>query len=378
MAEVIFWLSALLIIYAYAGYPLFLFLFSLVRHRPIAKKNFTPMVSVIVSAYNEEAAIRSKIKNILEQDYPEGRLDIIVASDGSTDRTDEIVNECENENVKLLRVEGRQGKTAAQNMAAKRARGDILLFTDATTSFKSDAVRQLVYSFADRQVGCVGGRLVYVSNGKSSVGAGGTDYWKYERTIKRLENSVSSLIGVSGCFYAVRKELYSDLPTHLISDFVIASMTYEKGYRVAYEDEAVTYEDTLEDAMQEFNMRIRVTLRTYSALWEKRHLLNPFKHGLFAIQLISHKILRYAVPLFLMAIFISNIFIADSFFYVATLVLQIVFYSGAIYGYFSQRTGKKKGLLAKPLYFVLANLAALIGLLKFLKGDQIITWTPVR
>jgi cellulose synthase/poly-beta-1,6-N-acetylglucosamine synthase-like glycosyltransferase len=378
VAELIFWISLAGIGYVYAGYPALLWLLVLIRRRPVHAADITPKVTVIVAAYNESAHIERKLSELLAQDYPREGLEIIVASDGSTDGTDDIVRRRESAGVKLVRVEGRLGKSAAQNAAVETAQGDILVFTDATTVIEKSAIRKLVRNFADESVGCVGGQLSYLSGKEDGVGAGGVRYWRYERALKTLESDLNSLIGVSGCFYGIRKNLYEPIAPNLISDFVIALVTYEKGYRVVYEPSAQVFEETLEDAKQEFAMRIRVALRTYDALWVMRSLLNPLRHGLYAIQLLSHKVLRYMVPLMLIAAFFSNLMLVFEFAYQVTLGIHLSLYVSGFLGFVLRQMGIKSRALSMAYYFILANVAAIVAYLKFLKGERIVTWTPVR
>ncbi|MGH8581580.1 MAG: glycosyltransferase family 2 protein [Gammaproteobacteria bacterium] len=378
MAELVFWLSALLIGYTYAGYPLALAILMRLRSRPVLRSDITPPITVIVAAYNEERSIGAKIADLLAQDYPPGSKEVIIVSDGSIDGTDEIVRQHQASGLRYLRVEDRQGKSAAQNAAAEIAHGEILVFTDATTRLEPGALRRIVRGFADDTVGCVGGKLSYASRGGSGTGAGGESYWRYERSIKRMEGAISSLIGVSGCFYAVRKRLYEKVPPNLISDFAIALMIYEKGYRIIYEEAARCLEETLESGERELSMRIRVALRTYSALWAKRHLLSPARYGLYAFQLISHKVLRYAVPLLLIALFVSNLTLRGEPLYTLAFIVQATGYASALAGWVLQGRGPAGNLLNKPYYFVLANLAALIALLRFVRGQEMVVWTPVR
>ena len=378
MAEIVFWVCVLGIGYTYVGYGVLLWVLSKLISRPPASADITPPVTVIITAYNEEESIKAKIDNLLTQDYPRGAMEIIVASDASTDGTDEIVKGLERESVRLLRVEGRLGKTAAQNRAAEAATGEILVFTDATTELHHEGIRRMVRNFADPDVACVGGQLTYVSKKHAGVGSGGTSYWQYERTLKRMESAIHTLIGVSGCFYAVRKSAFSPISPHLISDFVIALETVEKGYRVIYEGGAESYEETLEDPQKEFAMRVRVILRTYAALWEKRALMNPFRYPLFSLQLISHKVLRYAVPLFMLGALVSSAFLLHNRFYAYAFYVQLAFHMTALAGHFMHRSGRGLGFTSKPYYFELANLAALKALLKFIRGERIVTWEPVR
>ncbi|HXH02181.1 MAG TPA: glycosyltransferase family 2 protein [Candidatus Competibacteraceae bacterium] len=379
MAELFFWLALALLFYTYLGYPLLLRLLVRVRPQPVRRAPITPPLTVIVSAYNEERDIQRKLDNLLGQDYPPDRLRIIVASDGSSDRTDELVRSHPDPRVSLNRVEGRRGKTAAQNATVPLAEGEIVVFTDATTALAPDALRQLVQPFADPTVGAVGGGLIYRDRAGSAVGSGGTSYWGYERRLKSLESTVGSLIGVSGCFYAVRKALYRPIPPELISDFVIALDIHEQGYRTVYAPEAMSFEDTLHQPEREFAMRVRVIGRTYAALWAKRHLLNPLRHGLFAVQLLSHKVLRYAAPLLLALLALANLAALPGAPWLALpLIGQLVFYGAALAGHGLRASAHGCGLLAKPYYFVLANLAALSALLRFLRGERWVTWEPLR
>ncbi|MDH3689322.1 MAG: glycosyltransferase family 2 protein [Gammaproteobacteria bacterium] len=375
---IVFWAFLALTLYTYVGYGLLIWLLSRVRPKPIKKAEITPSVSIVIAAYNEEKCIAEKLDNVLSLNYPEGRLEIIVGSDASDDATDSIVRSYASRGVSLVRLEGRQGKTAVQNRCAEVSRGEILVFTDATTRLRRDSIRMLMRNFADESVGCVGGKLIYRNKGSSQIGAGGVGYWSYEVLMKRWESAANSSIGVSGCFYAVRSRLYRAIETNLISDFVIALDTFKNGYRVAYEEGAVCEEDVLDDGADELAMRVRVALRTYSALRARQALLNPFKFGLFSVQLISHKMFRYSVGLFLITLLISNLFLLSTPFYQFFLFLQAGFYGSAFVGHLCYRGPNKQGILAIPHYFVLVNMAALIALAKFCRGETMIVWAPQR
>ena len=378
LAQTIFWLMVFLLFYTYIGYPLLVYILAKLFPKPVNKQDFLPTVTVIIAAYNEELAIADKIRNVLVHDYPKEKLDVIVVSDASSDTTDEIVKSYPDTRVKLLRVEGRKGKTAAQNEAVKMSTGSILVFTDATTYIAEDAIRQMVRNFADPDIGVVGGDLTYLGKDKGAVGEGGESYWSYEKKLKANEAMVNSLIGVSGCFYGVRKEAYSDISPHLISDFVVALDAVERGYRVVYEPAAKCSEETLHDPRKEFSMRVRVALRSYSAIWEKRNLLNIFKYRFYAIQLISHKVLRYATFILLFGVFISNLALYDKPFYNMIFVLQILFYLCILIGIVARSLDRDIGLLAKPYYFMLVHYAAAVAFIQFLRGEKQITWETVR
>ena len=378
-AEIIFWLSLAALLYTYAGYPLVLFLVSRLRARPVGRAEHALSVSVIITAYNEERDLAAKLLNTFALDYPRELLEIIVASDCSTDRTDEIAREFSGRGVRLIRQPVRLGKTAAQNAAVAQAAGEIILFSDATSHYQTDVLRALLPNFADPSVGCVAGRLVYVDPADSRVGRGARSYWGYESFLKKHESSAASLIGASGCLYAVRKSAYVPLYHEACSDFIIATKMVEQGLRTVYEPEAVCTEETNRRTGNELSMRVRVIAQTLSDLWRHRAMMNPFRSGFYAIELFSHKVMRYAVPLFLIATLISSAALAlNSRFYLGCAAAQLACYFGALGGWLLERIGVRNRLLSLPQYFVLANLASLIGFYKFVTGRRYASWEPIR
>ncbi|MFN0111091.1 MAG: glycosyltransferase family 2 protein [Blastocatellia bacterium] len=377
--EVIFGLFALLITYTYLGYPVVVFLLSRLFPRPIKKDDFTPSVSVIIAAYNEERDLQAKLDNMLSLDYPKEKLEIIVASDCSTDATDEIVQGYADRGVLLSRQELRQGKTRAQQRAAKVSSGDVLVFSDATTIYEPDALRKIVRSFADPDVGCVAGQLVYVDRASTAVGQGCRSYWGYEKFLKKCESRLGSLIGVSGCLYAVRRTCQVRLANQMIDDFVIATEIHLQGRRTVYESDAISTEDTNNRGKDEFQMRVRVIAQTLRALNSYREIFSLSRHGLFAFQMFSHKALRYLVPVFLAGVLASNWMLLDAaaFYYYAFFV-QVAFYLSAIVGGLAERLKVKIGPLAIPYYFLLVNVASVAGVMRFLSGGTQVVWEPVR
>ncbi|HEX3101800.1 MAG TPA: glycosyltransferase family 2 protein, partial [Pyrinomonadaceae bacterium] len=332
-----------------------------------------------ITAFNEEAAIHGKLQNTLEIDYPADKLEILVASDGSTDRTDEIVKEYADKGIKLFRQEGRVGKTMTQNNAVEQATGEIILFSDATTLYNKDVFRSILPPFADDSVGCVAGRLVYVDEDQSTVGTGARSYWNYETFLKIAESRACSLIGASGCLYAVRKSAYEPMYPEACSDFLICTSIFRKGLRSVFAPNAVCYEHTNRVATDELRMRVRVISQTFTDLWRNRDMFNPLKSGFFAVELISHKVLRYAVPFILLALFVANLMLAGApIFYDLLLVIQISFYTLAVAGWVLERIGMRLSVLAMPLYFVLANLASVLAFYKFLRGETFTRWEPIR
>ena len=378
-AQIIFGASVVALFYVYVGYPLLVYAVSRLRPKTVKRREYAPKVTILITAYNEEKVIREKLKNTFQINYPLEKLEIIVASDGSTDRTDEIVRKFSAHGVKLFRQEGRKGKTYTQNKAVEEATGEIILFSDATTMYRQNVLREMLPNFADETVGCVAGKLIYVDNSKSNVGKGARSYWNYETFLKEAESRACSLIGVSGCLYAVRKSAYQPMYEEACSDFLICTVVYRQGLRSVYEPNAVCTEETNQKTDKEMRMRVRVIGQTFTDLWRNREMLNPFRSGFFAVELFSHKVLRYAVPLFLTIILISSLILAfHSLFFVTVYALQMLFYLTAFIGWTLEKRGVKIGVFAIPLYFVLANLASVLAFYKFLQGENYARWEPIR
>ena len=379
IAEFTFWISVAALVYTYAGYPVLLFVVSSLRPRPVRREAIAPLVSIIITAHNEERDLETKLENTLALDYPEERLEIIVASDCSSDRTDEIVEGFANRGVRLFRQTKRLGKTAAQNAAVEHATGEIILFSDATSNYQPDAVGKIVRPFADPTVGCVSGRLVYIDPSDSRVGHGARSYWNYEVFLKTHESRACSLIGASGCLYAVRKSAYQPLYHEACSDFIIATKMVEQGLRAVYESKAICSEETNRQSRKELKMRVRVIAQTLSDLWRHRQMMNPLRSGFYAVQLLSHKILRYVVPFFLIAIFAASAVLAmQSRMFLLLLLMETACCLMALSGWVLERFGVRISVLSLPQYFVVANFASLIAFYKFLKGEKYATWEPIR
>src|SRR2546421_2059029 len=378
-AEIIFWLSAGVLFYTYVGYPLLIALVSTLRPRRVKRADYAPSVTMIITAYNEEAALAAKLENTLVLDYRRELLEVIVASDCSTDRTDEIARAFASKGVVLHRQTQRLGKTAAQNAAVTKARGDIILFSDATSRYAPDVLKKILPGFADESVGCVGGRLIYVDPGNTHIGRGAKSYWNYETFLKRHESRACSLIGVSGCLYAVRRAAYVPLYHEACSDFIIATKMIEQGLRTVYEPDAVCTEETNQQHANELRMRVRIIAQTFTDLWRHRAMLNPLRSGLYAIQLLSHKVMQYFVPFFLIPMFAASAVV--SVLSISTRVFLVVQSIGYLCGAMSwllENLGVRSRLLALPHYFVLANVASLIALFKFLRGERYARWEPIR
>src|SRR5580704_5987578 len=310
MALFLFWTCLCLLVYVYLIYPAMALTLASRFRVPVRRSDQLYHVTIIVTAYNEEKCIRAKLDNLTRLNYPPEFANILVASDGSSDATNTIAAAYDPSRVTVVYVKGRLGKTACQNAAAAAATGEILVFTDATTLLHLGALRRLVENFADERIGCVGGRLEYVTDMTNLTGRGGEAYWSYEMRLRAAESSLGSLIGVSGCLYAVRKSAYRPIDPDLISDFVVAMKMQEQGLRTVLAPEAVCFEKTLDRGSHELSMRVRVAIRSLHALIRERRFLNPVKYGRFAWQLWSHKLLRYATPLLWIGTIGSNMVLA--------------------------------------------------------------------
>jgi cellulose synthase/poly-beta-1,6-N-acetylglucosamine synthase-like glycosyltransferase len=378
-AIITFWAGAAALLYAYAGYPALVWMVSRLRPRAVLRGSAEPSVTVVITAYNEERDLRAKLENTLALDYPAEKLEVVVASDCSDDRTDDIAREFAPRGVRLHRQAERLGKTAAQNAAVALARGEVILFSDATTLYQRDVLRAMAPNFADPSVGCVAGRLVYVDTSGSAVGSGAKSYWGYETFLKTHESRACSLIGASGCLYAVRRAAYVPLYNEACSDFIIATKMVEQGLRAVYEPAAVCTEETNRQAAKEFRMRVRVIAQTYTDLWRHRALLNPLRGGFYSVELLSHKVMRYLAPLFLTLTLFSSLALAGrASLYTLAAAAQVAFYLAALFGWALGRAGLRSKLLALPSYFVLSNAAAVVAFYKFLRGERYARWEPIR
>jgi cellulose synthase/poly-beta-1,6-N-acetylglucosamine synthase-like glycosyltransferase len=378
VAEVIFIASVVVLTYTYFGYPALVYVLSLLFGRNVRTANITPRVSVIITARNEERDIAAKLENTLALEYPNDKREIIVASDCSMDQTDAIVRSYAARGVILHRPLVRLGKSAAQNQAVQVSSGDILVFSDATTRLSRNALNRIVCSFADPEVGCVAGQLDYTDPADSEIGHGCRSYWNWEKRIRLCESLLGSLIGVSGCFYAVRRSCFRNLSGDMIDDFVVASEIHLQGLRTVYDPEALATEYTHQHANEEFDMRVRIIEQSLNALC---HYSKPLSRSwdLFRFQLVSHKWLRYLAPCFLVTAYFSNLLLMNyGAPYTISFVGMNLFYFSALAGWCLDRLHRRMGPLMFPYYFVLANLAAGVALIKFAGGNSRTVWEPVR
>jgi cellulose synthase/poly-beta-1,6-N-acetylglucosamine synthase-like glycosyltransferase len=387
MAMAAMWAAGLALaglVYVYVGFPVLLAVVGTLRNRRHRQEPITPSVSIVIAAYNEEACIEARIANALAADYPRDCLEVIVASDGSTDRTDEVVAAFPDPRVILLSLP-RRGKVAALNDAVLRARGDILVFSDANTMADPRALRALARNFADAGVGGVVGHTGYsMAAGMESSGRGESLYWRYDTWIKKLESRTGGVVSAHGGLYAIRRELYqAPGEAAATDDFMISTAVVAQGYRLVFEPDARAVEAVVPSADLEFHRRVRLMTRGLRAVAARAELLNPFRYRFYAIVLLSHKVLRRIAFVPLLVLFAAAVVlsitgpvtrVAHS-----ALSAQILFLGAALLGHqLRRRAIGHWRLLFVPFFYCMANAAAGVAVVRFLRGERIVTWNPQR
>lgn len=369
IAAFAYWLSMGTVAYTYAGYPLTVVLLSKIRPKTVEKAAIQPSVSIVMAAHNEAKHIRAKIENLLTLEYPKDKLQIIIASDGSTDETDSLVEAYASQGVELVRLGSAQGKPTALNEAVSRATGDVLVFCDARQRIDPNAISALVACMADGSVGSVSGEL----HMEDTKGPGA--YWKYEKVIRYAESRVGSVPGVTGALHAMRRSLFRPIPKNAILDDMFTPLQVMlRGYRVVFEPEAKAF-DREADNEDEFRRKARTLAGNYQLLTYLPELLNPFHNRIFW-QFTSHKLMRLVCPFALMSLYLSNVVLVFSIspgwpIYVVTLCGQSALYALAAYSQIAGRPLGKAARLAQT--FVVLNAAAVEGLRRYARGD--FTWT---
>jgi cellulose synthase/poly-beta-1,6-N-acetylglucosamine synthase-like glycosyltransferase len=377
--EWIFWCSVAMVLIVTCGYPTFLALsWPLVRRRKIFDAS-EPQVTLIVAAFNEDGVIAQKLENCLQLDYPRDRLEIIVGSDGSTDRTNQIVESYRHCGIELAAF-ARTGKTGVQNRIAAAARGEILVFSDANAMYRRDAIRKLVRNFTDPRIGGVCGQLVYAAAAEGA-GASESAYWSYEKFMRQRESDLSSAIGANGSIYAVRSRDYVEIDTDMISDLVEPLALVRNGKRVVYESEAVSVEEGSSDYGIEFRRKVRILTRSIRGLLRMRALLNPFKYGVFAAQLIMHKLLRFLMPVFLISGTVALAGLAGLGTYRVLLFAAAFLVTAAILVPRLKLPGQANIFVRSchlGYYYLIVNYALMLAWLRVLRGERMTLWAPER
>ncbi len=368
----IFWFFLSLITFIYFGYPVILFVISLLDGKKFKKEQILPNVTILIPAHNEEKVISKKLENCFSLDYPQDKLEVILILDACTDNTESIVLSHKGTGLRIIKQKERKGKIAALNKAASKAKGEILIFTDANSIYNRQAIKKLTSHFSDSKIGCVCGELKYIYDKKEQETEENI-YWRYEQFLKEKESKLGSLLITNGSIYGIRKELFSPINEDLADDFVNPIRIKSKGFNAIYEPGAVATELAAGIFKEEFSRKVRIISQGFKG--SRRLFSDIVKCGpLFVFEFLFHKFLRWLVGLFLIFIFVSNVYIADKPFYVLILILQILFYFAALLGYVKAKQKRQNKFLGFIFYFCIVNLAAMIGLFKVLVGTQTATW----
>jgi poly-beta-1,6-N-acetyl-D-glucosamine synthase len=372
-ASTIFWIAVSIPLYAYTGYPLLLLGLRLIIRRPVKKAPIQPSLSLLIPAHNEARVMERKIRNSLALDYPADRLEIVIASDGSTDETEAIARRferrIESARLRVFACAENRGKMAVLNAAIPQMRGEIVVFSDASAMLSTDSVRRLVENFADPSVGAASGRYQVVRPAEVNIGASENLYWKYETFLKTRESQLASTLGGHGQLYAIRKELYPFPPSETINDdYVIPLSVLSRGFRAVYEPAAMVFEEAQE--MTGFARRIRIMAGNLQQLRNLPQLLRPLQ-PLPVFFFLSHKVIRLVAPFAMLAALAANLLLLTVPIYGAALCVQLAFYTLAAFG-FSGRLRPRA--LALPFYFCMLNAAAFFGLYHALTRRKSMAW----
>lgn len=377
--EVAFYILLFIIIYTYLGYGFVIYFLVKVRGKRITNKAISeeklPEIVHLIAAYNEEDFIEKKIQNSFDQKYPEDKYQVWVVTDGSTDRTSEIVSKIPG--VRHFHETKRKGKIHAVNRVMPLIDSEITVFSDANTMLNQDAMRQLVQHYADETIGGVAGeKRIEIETHDEASSSGEGIYWKYESFLKKYDYYLYSVVGAAGELFSIRTNLYFEIPEDtLIEDFFLTLSIAKNGHRIAYEPKAIATEKSSTSVEEESKRKIRIAAGGLQAIWRLRALFNPFKYGWLSFQFVSHRALRWTItPLSLPLLLIINLFLLDHVFFKISLVLQILFYLMALVGWVLQHKKIRIKVLFVPYYFVFMNFSVYLGFFRNLLGSQSVLW----
>lgn len=371
---ILFWVIFLMILYTYVGYPLLVATLLRFKFQAVNKQPVFPSVSVVIAVHNGESTIACRLQNLLAQQYPTEQLEIIVVSDGSADRTVACAETVASERVSVYTLEDNVGKAVALNYAVSMAQGEIIIFTDARQEFRADVIQNLVANFADETVGCVSGELHFLKDPESKIEAEMGAYWKYEKFIRRSESESGSVVGATGCIYAIRRELYQPLPAGTILDDVLTPMNIARtGKRVLFEAQAVAYDIISKNAAQEWRRKVRTLAGNWQLLSLASWIIFPWQNPLWW-RYLSHKLLRLLVPFGMAILIVVSLLLPGSFYRFFTL-LQLGFYAIALSGWLLPATRSLR-LVNLSYFFMVMNVAAVAGFWKWATGGCATAWQP--
>lgn len=368
---IIFWVSLSLLVYSYFVYPILLKLLVTPKKIKLQTLSEYPSVDIIIAAYNEESCIKARIENALQQNY-QGDINIFVASDGSADKTGEIITNFTEPCVKAFDFPENRGKISVLNDLISQSTADYLVLTDANTEFKEDAVDILIRSFSGK-VGAVSGELVLETDDGNQNQDG--LYWRYEQLLKKYESSLGGLLGANGAIYAIKRELYIPLSKDtVVDDFCIVMNVKKQGYQVLYNDLAIATEEIAPSLKEEYGRRVRIGVGNYKAFMVNLWALSPFQ-GWFSLCYWSHKVLRWFAPHLMLIILFTNLMLIKTPFYLLLFVGQTIFYAIGLHGQRKIDKGEQVNkVVAIVSFFLSMNIALGQGFIKFLKGHKSGGW----
>jgi len=377
-----FWILLSLIIYCYFGYPILISLVGKCTQRQTQHGTNEPTVSIVLSIWNEEDVIKKKIENLLSLDYPLEKVEILIGSDGSTDRTEDIIKQFSDFRIQLFDSSQRRGKMTTINQLVQKAKNEIIVFTDARQMFEGDALKMLVSNFSDPKIGCVSGELIF-SKKEGGTAQGINLYWNYEKWIRHNESDVYSMLGATGAIYAIRRKLFTNIPAGIVlDDMFVPIKIIQKGFRAIFDPSAKATDEVSDSPREEHRRKARTLFGNYQIFWIFREMFNPFKSPI-ALQLFSHKLLRVLIPFFMVALFFINWGLFNVSFFAILFYLQIAFYGMAVIGGLARHS--KYGILKiisktcyVPYVFCLLNFSALAGFFRFTFARQDIMWEKAR
>lgn len=372
--QLMFWLSLLLVAYTYCGYPLSLWMCSKWKNVELLQTEVKPFVSVVMSVMNEEKNLKARLHNLISQDYPADRIEIIVVSDGSDDRTCEMARSVAKDNVNLVMLEQRHGKAFALNQGVARAKGEIVVFADARQRFEPHAISRLVASFGDPRVGCVSGELVLLQDNNSSIGVEMGAYWQYEKWIRKMESQTGSVVGATGAIYAIRRDLYRNLPVSTLLDDVLTPLNIvEQGFLCAFNSYAVAYDDVSKNARQEWRRKVRTLAGNWQLMSLHPEFLLPWRNPCWW-RLLSHKCMRLFVPFALIILLVTSCLLSGGF-YRTMAGMQLLIYALSFIGALVPRVRSFK-IVNMSYFFLVMNAAALGGFWRWVTGGCQTVWQP--
>lgn len=385
ISAILFWLSLFIVFYTYLGYGMFLYLLVKIKEMfckptPLQLPSPLPDVTLFIAAYNEEDIVDSKMANCRQLSYPADKLHIVWVTDGSNDRTNDMLKNYAD--VTVLYQPQRKGKTAALNRGIQFISTPYVIFTDANTMLNKEAIMEIVRQFSNPKTGCVAGEKRVDTKGAQGATAGEGIYWKYESTLKRLDDRLYTAVGAAGELFAIRTELFEQMPSDtLLDDFILSLRIAQKGYKIAYCKEAYATETASLNMQEEEKRKIRISAGGLQSIWRLRALLNPFSHPILSFQYISHRVLRWTItPLVLFLLIPINLILAFSGepLYIIFMLLQMLFYIFACAGYKLEQRNIRNKLLFIPYYFTFMNVNVIRGAFYLARNKGNGAWSKAK